>query len=92
MEKKQIAEPRWWNRPAIDQLNFLPVLHQREFQLPGLFPTLDSMAEGDPRVGQVILGGVIIDRGQQTSRQGNAWKRGQAEMVIDRQFDFTLDR
>jgi hypothetical protein len=50
------------------------------------------MAEGDPRVGQVVLGGVVVGRGQQTSRQGNAGKRGQAETGIDGQLDFTLDR
>ena len=60
MEKEQIAKRCRWNRPAIDHLNFLPVLHQREFQLPGLFPALDSMAEGDPSVGQVVLGGVVV--------------------------------
>ena len=63
MEKEQIVERCRWNRLAIDHLNFLPVLHQREFQLPGLFPALDSMAEGDPSVGQVVLGGVIVGRG-----------------------------
>ena len=60
MEKEQIAKHCRWNRPAIDHLNFLPVLHQREFQLPGLFPALDSMAEGDPCVGQVVLGSVVV--------------------------------
>ena len=32
MEKEQVAECCWWNRLAICHLNFLPVLHQREFQ------------------------------------------------------------
>src|SRR5713226_4252449 len=41
MEEKQIVERCRWNRPAIDHLDFLAVLHQREFQLPGLFPALD---------------------------------------------------
>ena len=72
MEKQQIAERCGWSRLAIDQLNFLPILHQREFQLPGLFPALDSMAEGDPRVGQVVLGGVVVGRGQQASRKRGA--------------------
>ena len=92
MKKKQIAERCRWNRLAIDHLNFLPVLHQGEFQLPGLFSALDSMAKGDPRVGQVVLGSIVVGRGQQTSRQKDAGKRGQAEIGIDGQFDFTLDR
>ena len=90
-EKKQVAKDCRWNRLAIDQLNFLPVLHQREFQLPGLFPTLNSMAEGNSRMGQVVLEGVVIGRGQQTSRKRDAGEFGQTEMVIDRQFDFTFD-
>jgi hypothetical protein len=61
-EKEQIVEHRWWMRLAIDQLNFLPILHQGKFQLPGLFPALNSMAEGDSRMGQVVLGGVVISR------------------------------
>ena len=73
--KEQIAEHRRWNGLAIDQLNFLTVLHQSEFQLPGLFPALDSMAEGDPSMGQVVLGGVIVGRGQQPSRQRSAGER-----------------
>ena len=92
MEKEQIAERCRWNGLAIDQLNFLPVLHQREFQLPGLFPALDSVAEGDPRVGQVVLGAVVIGRGKQPSWQRDAGKKGQAEMVIDGQLDLALDR
>jgi hypothetical protein len=92
MEKEQIAKRCRWNGLVIDQLNFLPVLHQREFQLPGPFPGLDSMAEGDPRVGQVVLGAVVVGRDKQPSRQWGAGELGQAEMVIDRQFDFTLDR
>ena len=90
-EKEQVAEDCRWNRLAIDQLNFLPVLHQREFQLPGLFPALNSMAEGDSRMGQVVLGGVVIGRGQQTAWKRDAGELGQTEMVIDRQFDFTLN-
>ena len=92
MEKEQIAEHRRWNRLAIDQLNFLSVLHQSEFQLPGLFPALDSMAQGDPSVGQVILGGVVVGRGQPASWKRGAGELGQTEMVTDSQFDFTLDR
>src|SRR5467141_4926166 len=92
MEKEQIAKGCGWNRPAIDHLNFLPVLHQREFQLPGLFPALDSMAEGDPNMGQVVLGGVIVGRDQQTSWKRGAGELGQTEMVTDSQLDFTFDR
>src|SRR4029077_11940253 len=51
VEEQQIAEHRRWSRLAIYQLNFLAVLHQSEFQLPGLFPALDSMAQGDSSVG-----------------------------------------
>jgi hypothetical protein len=92
MKKKQIAEDCWGSRLAIDQLNFLPVLHEREFQLPGLFPALNSMAKGDPSMGQVVLGGVIVGRGQQTSWKRGAGKMGQTEVVTDRQFDLTLYR
>jgi hypothetical protein len=60
MEEQQIAEQCWWHRLAIDQLNFLPVLHQSEFQLPGLFSALDPMAQSDPSVGQVMLGRVVV--------------------------------
>ena len=52
-EKEQIAKHRWWKRLAIDQLNFLPVLHQGKFQLPGLFPALDSMPKCHPCAGQI---------------------------------------
>jgi hypothetical protein len=55
VEKEQIAKDCRWNRLAIDQLNFLPVLHQRELQLPGLFPALDSMAKCHPCAGQIVL-------------------------------------
>jgi hypothetical protein len=92
MEKEQIAEQCRWNRLTTNQLNLLPVLHQSEFQLPGLFPPLDSMAQGDPSVGQVVLGSVVVGRGQQASWKWDARERGQAEMIINRQFDFTFDR
>ena len=59
-EKEQVAERGWWSSLAIDQLNFLPVFHERQFQLPGLFPALDSMAEGNPRMGQVVLRGIVV--------------------------------
>jgi hypothetical protein len=91
MKEQEIAEQCRWSRLAIAQLDFLTVLHQSEFQLPGLFPALDSMAQSDSSVGQVILGGVVIGRGQPPS-----WKRGagefrQTETVTDRQLDFALD-
>jgi hypothetical protein len=60
MKKKKISERSRWNRLVIDQLNFLTVLHQREFQLPGLLPALDSMAEGNPSMGQVVLGSIVV--------------------------------
>ncbi len=92
MEEQQIAEQRRWNRLAIDQLNFLPVLHQSELQLPGLFPALDSIAQGDSSVCQVILGSVVVSRGQPPSWNRGAGELGQTEMVTDSQFDFPLDR
>jgi hypothetical protein len=60
MKKKEISERSRWNRLVIDQLNFLTVFHQREFQLPGLLPALDSMAEGNPSMGQVVLGSIVV--------------------------------
>jgi hypothetical protein len=60
MEQEQIPEYGRWNSPAIDQFNFLPVLHQWELQLPGLFPTLDSMADGDPGMSEVVLGSIEV--------------------------------
>jgi hypothetical protein len=83
-KKERIAEDGRWSRLSIDQLNFLPVLHQREFQLPGLFPALGSMAEGNPSMGQVVLGGVVIGRGQPSSWNRGARKCRQTKMVIDR--------
>jgi hypothetical protein len=60
MEQEQIAEQYRWKWLAIDQFHFLSVLRQREFQLPGLFATLDSMAEGDPSMGEVVLGSIEV--------------------------------
>jgi hypothetical protein len=60
MEQKQIAKQCWWKWPAIDQFHFLPVLRQREFQLPGLFPMFDSMAKGDPCMGKIVSGGIEV--------------------------------
>jgi hypothetical protein len=48
LENEQIPEQSRWSGLIVSKFNFLPVLHQRKFQLPGLFPTLDSMAKGDP--------------------------------------------
>ena len=91
MKNEQIAEDCWGSRLAIDQLNFLPVLQQREFHLPGLFPAFDSMAKGDSSVGQVILRGVVVGRGQPPSRNRGAGELRQTETVTDSQLDFTLD-
>ena len=91
MEQEQIAEQCWRKWPVIDQFNFLPVIHQREFQLPSLFPTFDSMSEGDPSMGQVVLGRIVVRRSQQASWNCGAGEFGQMKMVINRQFDFTLD-
>src|SRR5262245_22741301 len=51
MENEQITEHCRRHRMAIDQLKFLPVLHQRELQLPSLFSALDPMTQGDPSMG-----------------------------------------
>jgi hypothetical protein len=91
MEEQQIAEQWWWSRLAIDQLNFLAILHQGEFQLPGLFPALDPMAQSDPSVGQVILSGVVVGRGQPASWKRGAGELGETETVTDSQLDFTFD-
>ncbi len=60
MDKEQIAERGRWTGLAIDEFNFLPVLQQGKFQLPSLFPAFDSMTEGDPRLSQVVLVGVVV--------------------------------
>jgi hypothetical protein len=60
MEQEQIAEQCRWKWPVIDQFNFLPIIYQWEFQLPGLLPTLDSMAESDPSMGEVVLGSIEV--------------------------------
>jgi hypothetical protein len=91
MEQEQIAKQCRWKWPAIDQFNFLPIIHQREFQLPSLFPTLDSMAKGDPRMGQIVPGSIEVGRDQQASWNCCAREFGETKSVIDRQFDFTLD-
>jgi hypothetical protein len=91
MENEQIAKRQRRKRMPVDNLDFLPVVAQRNFELPGFFPPFDSMAEGDPCVCQIMRHSVIVGGDEQPSGERSAGEMGQAELRIDAQLDFTFD-
>ena len=92
VEHQQLAQGLWWI--GLDRSHFylLPIVVQRKFQLPGLFPPVDPMAKGHPRMGQVVSCGVVIDGDQLPSGERRAGQPRQAEIGShgELQFAFSL--
>jgi hypothetical protein len=51
LENQCLEECGWWVCLGTNLLYFLPILPQRNLELPGLLPPFDSVTESDPRMG-----------------------------------------
>lgn len=90
MEHQQLAQGIWWIGLGAGHFYLLPIIAQRNLQLPGLLPPFDSIAQGDPCVGQIIGRGVVIGGDHQLPRQRHPGQPRQTEIRCDGQLPFAF--